>query len=163
MTLSRLGLEASMDPKRVRAGQLMQRRVFCVPPQMPVRELAKKLDRRGLEGGVVVDGGGNLLGVVSKSDVYHYQREGTRGPDALAFFRQHLIDGLSAASPADVPDLARVRDIMRPSAVEFPENASVDRIAQAMRRRRLLRVLITSGRKVRGLLTAMDLLKLLES
>lgn len=153
-----------MDPKRVRAGQLMQKRVFCVSPQMPVRELAEKLDRRGLAGGVVVDGGGNLLGVVAKSDVFHYRREGTRGPDALAYFRQHFIDdGLAVTSPADVPDLARVRDIMRPSAVEFPESASVDRIAQAMRRRRLLRVLITSGRKVRGVLTAMDLLKLLES
>jgi len=152
-----------MDPKKTKAKKVMRSKVFTVRPEMPVRELAQTLEERQLCGAPVVDAQGELLGVISKSDVVHYQCEGDLSPDQLAYYRQDCRDLFPAGFHGSVPDLARVRDIMREVIVEIDEDAPVAAVAGTMRKENILRILVTKARRIRGEVTAMDLLKLLES
>ncbi|MDE2290893.1 MAG: CBS domain-containing protein [Elusimicrobia bacterium] len=137
------------------AADLMHRKVETVRPNMLVGELARLLDSKRISGVPVVDRGGRLVGVVSKSDLVHHE---TEGADVYESESRPLPKGFHS----EMPDRTTVADIMTPAVVEAPPEASVGRLARLMRRRRIHRVFITKGQKLLGVVATMDLLKLLE-
>ncbi|MBI5594599.1 MAG: CBS domain-containing protein [Elusimicrobia bacterium] len=137
------------------AGDVMQKRVVSVRPNMLVRELARILDEKRISGAPVVDRDGRLVGVVSKSDLVHHELDDV---DAHEAEDSHLPKGFHLESP----DRTRVADIMTPTVVEAAREAKVPDLARLMRRRRIHRVFITKGRKLLGIVTTLDLLRLLE-
>ncbi|MBI3297235.1 MAG: CBS domain-containing protein [Elusimicrobia bacterium] len=138
------------------ARDVMQKKVVTVRPNMLVRELARLLDEKRISGAAVVDGGGALVGVVSKSDLVHHELEG--GESFIAPVAR-LPEGFHVESP----DRTTVSDIMTPGAIEASADAPVPELARLMRRRRIHRVFITKGRKLLGIVTTLDLLKVLET
>lgn len=140
---------------QVTAGDVMHKRVVTVRPNMLVRELARLLDEKRISGAPVVDRDGRIVGVVSKSDLVHHELDDV---DAHEAEDSHLPKGFHIESP----DRTRVADIMTPSVVEVPKDAPVSGLARMMRRRRIHRVFVTQGRKLQGIVTTLDLLRLLE-
>lgn len=138
------------------AKDVMQERVVTVRPNLLVRELAKLLDEKRISGAAVVERGGRIVGVVSKSDLVHHELEGA---DHYVWEEGAMPRGFHVESP----DRAVVADIMTPGVVEAAPDAPLSALARLMRRRRIHRVFITEAGRLRGIVTTLDLLKVFEA
>ena len=101
-------------------------------------------------------------------------RENRTVREAAAFLAENDISGVPVLSPAGkivgvvtLADLAeeehgrRVRDVMTPAVYTIPEETPVEQIARTMIAGRIHRLFVTRGGHVAGVVTTLDLLKLL--
>ena len=117
----------------VRLGDVMERDVVCVSPDLEVGELRELLLERGISGAPVVDRNGRPIGVVSKTDV------------------------LQACEPAGV---RRVSDIMMPVSFKLTEAAPLGQAAALMAFEGVHRiVVVNAGGVVVGILTTIDVMR----
>jgi len=150
-----------MTWKSKKAKDVMHKRVVVVRPEMLVQEVAKLFDDKGISGAPVVDVEGHLLGVASKSDLVHHQRDGES--DHFSFYKAGSgVEVLPKGYHMELPDRTRVREIMTPVIIQAKESTPVPHIARMMRRKHIHRVFIMDGKKMKGVVTTMDLLKLIE-
>jgi CBS domain-containing protein len=117
------------------AADVMNPEVVAVDPDMTVRELATFLTDRQITGAPVVDAGGRLVGVVSETDI--------------------------AEAELEQADATSVREIMTPTAYTIPHDTPVADVARTMVSGRVHRLLVTRAGRVVGIVTTLDLLKLL--
>jgi CBS domain-containing protein len=120
-------------------------------------EIARAFAARGVSGAPVVDEAGKLLGVVSQRDVIRYLDEAPRArPRTGGFYAE--------AEPDPEPRPARIptaRDLMSAPAISADEDTPVIRLCTMMLCRGIHRIIITRGSEVRGIVTTMDLLKVI--
>jgi predicted transcriptional regulator len=114
------------------AKDIMNTNVMTVQEEMSVQALSAFLSEEEISGAPVVNSQGNLVGVVSVTDIAEEGREHTW-----------------------------VRDIMTPTIFTIPEETPVSKIAKTMIAGRIHRLLVTHKGKVVGIVTALDMLKLL--
>lgn len=145
----------------VTAKDVMSRRIFKARPWQYAREVARLLDDRGVSGAPVVDALGRLVGVVSKSDLVHAERGGDRRPERLDFFRFPQAEGFLHGYYQGPSDRTTVRQIMTKGVVKADESTAVGDLAQLMLGRGIHRVLITRKGRLTGVVSALDLLKVL--
>jgi CBS domain-containing protein len=132
---------------------LMKRELVTLSPLLEVAAAARLLTERGITGAPVVDAKGDLLGVVSQTDLTRFSGQqppmnGWITPD---------VDGDS--NWQTTPVIA----VMTEKAVTCDEEASVNEVASLMRKRHIHRVLVTRKGKLTGIVTSMDLLKVAQS
>lgn len=139
----------------VTAKSVMRRRVITVTENLLAGELARLFESKRISGAPVVDRDGRLVGVVSKSDLVRHECEGA---DLYKDSDEPLPKGFHVENP----DRTTVADIMTPAVIEASEDAPAAELARLMRRRRIHRVFITRDKRLRGIVTTLDLLKLLE-
>jgi predicted transcriptional regulator len=137
--------------------------VMTVADEMTTGELARYLTEREISGAPVVDNQGHLIGVVSMTDIGRYMAEpsdleSTRGSEfyrdpadevTLEDFGQRYIEQSAAT----------VRDVMTPVVHQVPANATVAEAARVMVREHIHRLVVTQGRQPVGIITSMDLLR----
>jgi CBS domain-containing protein len=145
------------------AADVMKKKVLTVRPDILVRELAQLFDENGISGAPVVNTRNELIGVVSKSDLVRFQRTEEFEPDDSAYYRQTDVGYVPKGYHMQIPDRTRVEDIMTPAIIKAKSDATVTALARTMRRRHIHRIFITEGKRLRGVVTTMDLLKLLAS
>lgn len=144
-----------MKPK-LRAKDIMHREMITVPQDIDIWELARLFTQRGISGAPVVDAGGELLGVVSKTDIVRHLGELALSPsDSQDFYVQQESDEPPAAGPATA------RTLMSRDVIHADEETPLSELSRMMLSRRIHRIIITQGRKIRGIVTTMDLLKVL--
>lgn len=140
--------------------EIMHKRVVTVSPEMTLKELADLLIRRRISGAPVVDRQGNLVGVVSQTDLVRHEHEAA--PPAVDIY--HIEPDRSKIQRGfhvEDPDSARVKDVMTPKVIAFEENIPVREIAKLMLQKHVHRVVITREGRVCGIVTTMDMLKIL--
>jgi CBS domain-containing protein len=149
------------------ARDVMNREVLTVRVDLSVRELAAFLTANQISGAPVVDREGKLVGVVSLTDVAEYDADrsdlAADGSDPARIVRgwEDRID------PEDVRPLhletsdLLVRDIMTPVVYTVPEGTPVSRIAHTMIAGRIHRLFVTRRGRVVGIVTSLDLVRLL--
>lgn len=115
------------------AKDVMNPDVLVVQAAAKASEAAAFLAEHEITGAPVVDEEGHLVGVVSVTDL--------------------------SVSEAHRKDL--VRDLMTPTVYTVPEDTPVADIARAMIAGRIHRVFVARQRKVVGIVTSLDLLRLL--
>jgi len=136
------------------ARDVMETDVVSVLPGTPLSNLEDTLIGRHI-GGVPVIENGELLGIVSRSDIVRYftiQR-------SLA----ELLGRQSASSAAlehQAPHLA-VKDIMAESVVVVGPDTPISEVARMMVDRHVHRLLVTEGEQVLGIISALDLAHLI--
>jgi CBS domain-containing protein len=150
------------------AAELMSRDVVTVGPDQTVRELVTLLVGRHISGAPVVDDQGHILGVVSVSDVVQTlddqgnAREAANAGDGERpsdYYRGlGLVGPLFRQSTDGTAIDLRVAEIMTPYVIDVPVNAPVDVIARRMVEMHLHRLLVTQGRKLLGVISALDIL-----
>lgn len=143
---------------------LMNPDIMTVADEMTTDELARYLIEREISGAPVVDAQGHLIGVVSMTDIGRNMAEPsdlTSSRDSN-FYRDDAVDlTLEDLGQRYVEErAATVRDVMTPVIHQVPVTASVAEVARIMVERHIHRLVVTQGKEPVGIITSMDLLKM---
>jgi predicted transcriptional regulator len=150
------------------AKDVMTRVVLAAQPDWPVEQLADFLVRNTIHGAPVTSPGGELLGVVSLTDI---ARAATLTETDFSARDRHEYYSRLLEEPWPAEDARAVRaeahaellvqDIMTPVAIVIDESADIREIARRMLDDRVHRLFVTRAGKVVGVVTAHDLLKVI--
>ncbi len=133
----------------------MKTEIISVTPDTALSELEDTLIGRHISGVPVIDRG-RLVGIVSRSDIVRYFSIQRSMADLLG---QHSVS-MSARNHEAGPHLT-VKDIMAEAVVTVSPDTAVVEIARQMVDRHVHRVLVTDGEQVVGLISALDLARLI--
>lgn len=117
----------------VKVAELMSDAVLTAEPHQSVEHIRQLMDRNKISSVPVVDSDGQPVGVVSTTDLAH---------------------DLKAGSP--------IKAIMTEKVYVVPKYDDVSIAARVMRNHKIHHVVVTHEKKVVGILSAFDLLKLVE-
>lgn len=139
----------------------MNREVVAARPGMTVAEVRNLLASRGISGAPVVDDSGRILGVVSQSDLVRYTDQPATEGESGRFFTdvneyRDLLD-----LPRDLSD-APVESVMSKEVYAVPRDSNAAMGARIMRERRVHRLLVTDQGVLVGVVTSLDLLRVVE-
>src|SRR5262245_16616445 len=150
------------------ARDIMQTALVTISPDAPLRTVQSVFVDEGIHGAPVVDEEGRVLGVITSTDLLRAASEGrAAAPDEPAFFRYDLdLHGFDwSRAPADLqerlPD-AVAGDVMTAEVVTVPPDAPVSTVARVLRENAVHRALVVEDGELRGIVSAMDLVALLE-
>jgi CBS domain-containing protein len=127
----------------MQAKDLMRRDVLTVHEDDLVEELLDALVGKNLHGAPVVDAKGDLVGMISQTDIHF-------GAMTRSTIRAAGSDNSAAAA-------LRVGEIMTSPPVSATEDTRIVDLCKMMRRLRLHRVPIVRGRKVTGVISSLDI------
>ncbi|MCW7551365.1 CBS domain-containing protein [Endozoicomonas gorgoniicola] len=151
----------------VTAAQIMTHKVISVPYDWTVDRLARFFTDKGISGAPVVDESRRLVGVVTLSDIVRQAGSGLvdmkcRDED---FYSSMLDAELSEEDMQSfhesIDQSVLVNDIMTPMVFEVEPDTPLVKVAEAMVRGRIHRVLVTEGRKLKGIISVLDILKVM--
>lgn len=146
----------------MKAAELMTREVVSVPPEMPVREIARVLLSHHVSAAPVVDGSGTVIGMVSEGDLLNPDNgeHAARRERWLA----ELAEG-EALSPEFLASLPRpertARDVMSSPVIEVGEQTEASEIAALLVQYRIKRVPVVREGRLVGIVSRADLLRTL--
>jgi CBS domain-containing protein len=149
------------------AKDIMNPNVMTVREDMTLHELATFLTENEISGAPVLDRRGKLKGVISVTDIALSEAERASletDPASPGFYssgwkervRREDLSGLHIENNGLL-----VRDIMTPAVYTVLDTASVSEIAKTMITGRLHRLLVVRDHQVVGIITTLDLIKLL--
>lgn len=140
---------------------VMNREVRTLRPEMTAREAEQLLAAHHISGAPIVDAQGRVLGVISQSDLVRYDAARTSVAAVGAFFTDVDEYRDLAALPAD-EGLLRVDALMTREVLAVRPEAPLTEAARRMRQHRVHRLLVIEDDRLRGLVTALDLLRAIE-
>ena len=148
------------------ASDIMQKDVICVRKDTDLRDLGKLFLSRKITGCPVIDPEGDLCGVISQTDLLYYQL--SRDDELVVpsdFYQSARVDGRPIATGFQIEDVntATVEEVMTPIVHAVSGTTPVDEIARLMTRRHIHRVIVREGKKVAGIISALDLLRVIDS
>ncbi|QQS45812.1 MAG: CBS domain-containing protein [Acidobacteriota bacterium] len=117
------------------ASDVMIKDVITVSESMPIKEAARLFSERRITGAPVVNTEGNLVGVLSETDIIR------------------KTNSIGAWSPSTAGQ------IMTKPAITVAPDETVQRVCELMSNRHIHRVVVADGDKIQGILTTMDILK----
>jgi CBS domain-containing protein len=117
----------------VKVNELMTESVVTAEPHQSIEHVRSMLERNKISAVPVVDSEGKPVGIVSQTDLVHDLKPG-----------------------------APVSTIMTEKVYTVPQYDNVNIAARVMRNHKIHRVVVTHEQKVVGMLSAFDLLKLVE-
>jgi CBS domain-containing protein len=145
-----------------RARDIMNSEVVAVSTDMDLRDLAKLLLDKEITGAPVVDSEGHLVGVVSQHDLVNYAL--TRDDELVMdsqFYQSARMEGSHIPKGYQIEDTntARVSDVMTPIVHSVTEDAPLETVARLMTGKHIHRVIVRKGRKLAGIISALDVLR----
>jgi predicted transcriptional regulator len=143
---------------------LMNPHIMTVADEMTTDELARYLVEREISGAPVVDSQGHLIGVVSMTDIGRNLAEPSDvSPSRSSGFYRDVAADLTLEDLGQryiEERAATVRDVMTPVIHQVPATASVAEAARKMIDQHIHRLVVTQGKEPVGIITSMDLLKM---
>jgi CBS domain-containing protein len=145
----------------------MEKHMITVPPEMTVPELAQMLTQKMISGVPVVDRDGEVVGVVSLSDVAtnaaRQQAAAERIDKHPEYYRDLWMDADLTAGYIieDYGSNATVGEIMTRVLHVVHEDDSLVDLTNLLLGARIHRALVTNGERVVGIVTTMDLIRVI--
>ena len=144
------------------AKDIMSPDPVCVPRDMDLRDLAKLFLEKGFTGAPVVDARGDLVGVISQTDLLYYHL--TRDDELVLssdFYASAKIEGRTMPRGFQIEDVntGRVEDVMTPVVHAVDESSTVGNVARMMTTKHIHRVIVRRGRRAVGIISALDVLR----
>ena len=148
------------------ASDIMSKDVICVRKDTDLRDLGKLFLSQKITGAPVVDRDGDLCGVISQTDLLFYQL--SRDDELVVasdFYQRARVDGRPLSKGFQIEDVntATVEEVMTPVVHAVSGSTPVDEIARLMTRRHIHRVIVREGKKVAGIISALDLLRVIDA
>jgi predicted transcriptional regulator len=154
--------------KPITAKDVMNPHVISVPADWTIEELSQFLIDKAITGAPVVDENGKMVGVVSLTDIVRHDSLAEMEVRADEPHDYYLHGWEDRLSPEDLTSFhvedkpqVFVRDIMTPLVFRVDENTSIQEVADTMIGGRVHRLLVTRGQEIVGIVTTMDLLKVI--
>jgi CBS domain-containing protein len=146
------------------ASDIMSKDVICVLKDADLRDLGKLFLAKGITGAPVIDRNGDLCGVISQTDLLYYQL--TRDDELVMpsdFYQSVRVDGRPLARGFQIEDVntGTVEEVMTPVVHAVSASTPVDAVARLMTRRHIHRVIVRNGKKVAGIISALDVLRVI--
>lgn len=137
------------------AKDIMRRDVITVDADTDVWALGRLLSEKGITGAPVTNGGGEVIGVVSQTDIVRHLKELAQTAfTAGDFYAEAEQDYPDRKAPA-----LTARQIMNPLVVQADESTPAHDIGRIMMTKGVHRIIVTREGKMVGIITTMDLLK----
>ena len=147
---------------------IMTTQVQSVQGDWSLETLSQFFFDKQISGAPVVDSKENLVGVVSLSDL---ARNNTLPASASENTSHDYYQNTSAANGISEEDLSKLKietesmvsvsDIMTPMVFEMSEDTTVQKAAETMLKGHIHRVLVTRDKKLTGIVTTIDMLKVI--
>jgi CBS domain-containing protein len=147
-------------PKTAR--DIMKSDVITVRDNWDIREALRLFEEKHISGAPVVDIRGDLVGVLSVTDIAraHSVRE-TKERAESEFYRTTLPDEFPRGFHIERYDTIPVREVMTPVVIDVPEETPIPRLASMMVDLHIHRLIITRSGKLAGIVSSLDMLGLL--
>jgi CBS domain-containing protein len=150
-----------MRTKKRSVAELMNPDVVCLPPEATVGEAEQTLVRRGVSGAPVVDPGGRPIGIISQRDLArHLSERATAGSSGQ--FYSDVEDYQELAELKVDRSSTPVSELMSRDVYSVTRETGVAVAANIMRERRIHRLLVTDRGRLVGIVTSLDLLRIVE-
>jgi CBS domain-containing protein len=146
------------------AKDLMTTDVRTVDADWPVDRVAQFLIDHGISGAPVVQDD-QLMGVISLTDIArHSSTAGEPASDRPASFYRSELEASYAEEDLENLQISEggettAEHVMTPQVYDVNEHTSIQQVAQVMHRGGIHRVFVTTDGEVRGVITALDMLK----
>ena len=150
------------------AKDLMTTDVKTVEADWPIDRVAQFLIDHDISGAPVVDDD-QLVGVISLTDLArHNSSAGESVSERPTAYYRHELEGQYSDEDLDnlhltEGDETTVEHVMTPQVYDVNEHTSIQQVAQVMHRGGIHRVFVTQDGEVRGIITALDMLKVVAS
>jgi CBS domain-containing protein len=153
---------------KITVADVMQHDVLAAAADWSLEELADFLVDNSISGAPVTGADDQLVGVVSLTDIVRQNRlqdhasgrDDTHDVYLFELDRQMGRDELRELHiQYETP--VQVRDIMTPMIFSVSEDTSVQEVAETMLKGRIHRVFVTRDNKLAGIVTALDMLKVI--
>ena len=149
-------------------GDIMHRDVLAVDADWPLDKLAGFLTDNSISGAPVTDEHGELIGVVSLTDLVRHNSMTDKDTDAnnthdvyLYELERHVSNEELRVFHAQYESPIQVREIMTPMIFKVSEKDSVKDVAETMLKGNIHRVFVTRKGKLKGIITALDMLQVI--
>jgi CBS domain-containing protein len=143
----------------MKAQEIMTRDVITVRPDTLVRDIAALMVERHISGVPVVTDKGELIGMISQSDLLHRAEVGTERKHKW-WFRALADSGAAAREFAKAHGL-KAHDIMSRYVVSVRDDAELSDVADILDKRRIKRVPVVESDRLVGIITRGDLVRAL--
>jgi len=143
----------------MKAADVMTRQVMTIEADAPIAKAVRLMLQNRISGLPVVDPSGRLVGIVTEGDFLRRTETGTevRRPRWLEF----LLGPGRGASEYVRTHARKVAEVMTPNVASVAEDTPVDEIVRLMEHRRIKRVPVVQDRKVVGIVSRANLLRVL--
>ena len=146
------------------AKDLMTTDVKTVEADWPLDRVAQFLIDHSISGAPVVEDG-KLVGVISLTDLArHNSSAGDSVSERPTAYYRHELEGQYSEEDLEnlhltESDETRAEQVMTPQVYDVNEHTSIQQVAQVMHRGGIHRVFVTEKGEIRGIITALDMLK----
>lgn len=150
------------------ARDLMETGVVSVGPATPLLDVHRLFVEEEISGAPVVDDDATLLGVITATDLLRaVQEEHDAGRAVQNYFRDVLPYSSPdwSSAPEDFQDRLRelrAEDFMTVEVLTVAPETPIPLVARALREHRIHRVFVAQDRRLVGVISAFDLLKVVE-
>ena len=143
----------------------MQPNVICVTADTTLAEARDLFVRHRIGGAPVIDEEGNLVGVVSLADVARVAlaKDSDDFPDNAYFMDGPALYGSDLSGLTEQLEERVVEEAMSTDVYTSAPDDRISILAVTMRHHRIHRLIITEGKRVIGIVTAFDLIQVLEN
>ena len=149
---------------------IMQRDVLSVGDSWPLHQLASFLTDNQISGAPVTSQDGELIGVVSLTDIVRYDSMPESRAELhdtheyyLHTLEMQVTQEEATSFHVEQESSATVRDIMTPMIFEVDQNASIEEVADTMVKGHIHRLFVTHNKKISGVVTALDMVEFLRN
>lgn len=139
----------------MKAAQVMTFGAATIQPQASIREAARMMLDYRISGLPVVDGEGNLVGIITEGDLLG----GITGDRYRRSWLEFILDDGNANGLPQQPQAQTVSEVMTRDVMTASENTSVQDVVKLMKANAIKRVPIVKGNKVVGIISRADLLR----
>ncbi len=149
---------------KLKAADVMQRRVETLPSNMALEEVIQAFSRSHHRGFPVVENN-QIIGIITQTDIANWQQgkqgrqeEGREKSDSLISKIRAGTEALPGQN-SKLKTPSTLREIMTPKPVTVNPDASLSHVLYLLNRYQLSRLPVTEGRKLIGIITRADIIR----
>ncbi|HWE18949.1 MAG TPA: CBS domain-containing protein [Hyphomicrobiaceae bacterium] len=145
----------------MKAQDIMTRDVVAVSPYTSVPDIAAIMVENNISGVPVLTDSGEIVGVVSQSDLLHRVEIGTEREDRRKWWLGNLADANALAREYAKAHGLKAQDVMSRYVISVREDAELRDVAGILDRHRIKRVPVLRVGRLVGIITRSDLVRAL--